>query len=114
MCKTPMAMKLLRLLEDLKIGERILMTLNLLRIFIASLLVAISQPQKQWGLWYEPIWAHWLVIGTVSISIPPEIYEIWKQVSLLKAIVFVLNILILLYLLRDFPKKPTKVKSFTE
>jgi uncharacterized membrane protein (DUF2068 family) len=81
---------------------------------IAASIYAIVTLAEAVGLWYERTWAQWLVIGTVCISIPPEIYELWKEVSLVKAIVFVLNIVILWYLLRDFPKKPTKVESLEE
>ncbi len=63
------------------------------------------------GLWYEKAWARWLVIGVVSISIPPEIYELTKGISILKLIVFILNLIIFWYLLREFPVHKTEVKS---
>lgn len=56
------------------------------------------------GLWYEKRWAHILVVGLVGISIPPEIYELIKGITPLKLIVFILNILVLWYLIRNFPK----------
>lgn len=54
------------------------------------------------GLWYEKRWAHILVVGLVGISIPPEIYELIKGITPLKLIVFILNILVLWYLIRNF------------
>ncbi len=56
------------------------------------------------GLWLEKRWAHILVVGLVGISIPPEIYELVKGITPVKFIVFVLNILVLWYLIRNFPK----------
>ncbi|QIR40537.1 DUF2127 domain-containing protein [Tolypothrix sp. PCC 7910] len=55
------------------------------------------------GLWYEKPWATLLVLGLVGISIPPEIFELIKGVTILKLIVFLVNVAIFLYLLRHFP-----------
>ncbi|BAZ03126.1 hypothetical protein NIES37_71390 (plasmid) [Tolypothrix tenuis PCC 7101] len=55
------------------------------------------------GLWYEKSWATLLVLGLVGISIPPEIFELIKGVTILKLIVFLVNVAIFLYLLRHFP-----------
>jgi uncharacterized membrane protein (DUF2068 family) len=57
------------------------------------------------GLWYQKIWASWLVVGLVAISILPEILELIKGFSILKLIVFLVNLGIFAYLLREFPKQ---------
>lgn len=57
------------------------------------------------GLWYQKTWARWLVLAVVGISIPPEIFELVHKFSFLKMIVFLLNIAVFVYLLREFPKK---------
>lgn len=56
------------------------------------------------GLWYEKRWAHLLVLGLVGISIPPEIYELFRGISPVKFIVLVLNVGVFWYLLSNFPK----------
>jgi uncharacterized membrane protein (DUF2068 family) len=56
------------------------------------------------GLWYEKGWAKILVIGLVAISIPPEIFELFKGFSLLKILIFIVNITVLSYLLLHFYK----------
>ncbi|MDZ8259732.1 MAG: DUF2127 domain-containing protein [Nostoc sp. ChiQUE01b] len=56
------------------------------------------------GLWYEKRWAHVLVLGLVGISIPPEIYELIRGISLIKTLVLVLNLAVFGYLFRNFPK----------
>ncbi|WP_392481851.1 DUF2127 domain-containing protein [Nostoc sp. C110] len=56
------------------------------------------------GLWYEKRWAHVLVLGLVGISIPPEVYELIRGISLIKIFIFLLNLAVFGYLLRNFPK----------
>jgi uncharacterized membrane protein (DUF2068 family) len=50
------------------------------------------------GLWYQKIWATWLIIALVASSLPLEVYELIQSISLLKIVVFVVNLLILGYL----------------
>jgi uncharacterized membrane protein (DUF2068 family) len=56
------------------------------------------------GLWYEKAWARILVLVLVGISIPPEIFELIKGITILKLVVFVVNIAVFWYLLHHFPK----------
>ena len=56
------------------------------------------------GLWYEKSWATLLVLGLVGISIPPEIFELIKGITILKFIVLLLNVAVFWYLLRHFMK----------
>ncbi|MGJ5628590.1 DUF2127 domain-containing protein [Nostoc sp. CALU 1950] len=63
------------------------------------------------GLWYEKRWAHVLVLGLVGISIPPEIYELIQGISPIKMFIFVLNLAVFGYLLRNFPKHQTTARS---
>lgn len=56
------------------------------------------------GLWYQKAWARWLVLGMVGMSALPEIFELLRGLSLLKLIVFLMNIAIFVYLLWD-PKR---------
>ncbi|QDL12630.1 DUF2127 domain-containing protein (plasmid) [Brasilonema octagenarum UFV-E1] len=56
------------------------------------------------GLWYEKSWATLLVVGLVGISIPPEIFELIKGITILKFIVLLLNVAVFWYLLRHLMK----------
>ena len=56
------------------------------------------------GLWYEKGWATILVLVLVGISIPPEIYDLFQGVTILKLVVFVANVAMLWYLLHHLPK----------
>jgi uncharacterized membrane protein (DUF2068 family) len=57
------------------------------------------------GLWYRKKWANWLVLGLVSISILPEIFELSKGFSILKFLIFLGNVGIFIYLLREIRNK---------
>ena len=52
------------------------------------------------GLWYQKAWARVLVILLVGISIPVEILELFRGLSLLKLLIFLGNAAVFLYLLR--------------
>jgi uncharacterized membrane protein (DUF2068 family) len=71
---------------------------------LASALYAIMSGIEAVGLWQKKAWAHWLVIVLVGSSIFPEIYELIHGLSPLKVIVFVLNVIMLWYLLTHRPK----------
>lgn len=57
------------------------------------------------GLWYEKSWARLLVLGLVGISIPPEIFELIKQITIPKFVVILVNVAVFWYLLQHFPKQ---------
>jgi len=71
---------------------------------IAAGIYALVTAIESVGLWYEKTWAKILVIGLVGISIPPEIFELIKGLTILKIVVFLVNIAVLWYLIRHFSK----------
>lgn len=71
---------------------------------IAAGVYAVVTAIEAVGLWYQKAWAEILVIGLVSISIPPEIFELSRGITLLKLLVFLVNIAVLWYLLKLFLK----------
>jgi uncharacterized membrane protein (DUF2068 family) len=56
------------------------------------------------GLWQRRVWAHWLVISLVAMGILPELYEISRGVTPIKAVVMMVNVLMLGYLLTHRPR----------
>ncbi|MBW4514715.1 MAG: DUF2127 domain-containing protein [Timaviella obliquedivisa GSE-PSE-MK23-08B] len=62
------------------------------------------------GLWQQKTWAHFLVITLVGLGIPPEIYELIREASLIKLLVFVINVGVLSYLIYTFPRKEAQPK----
>lgn len=71
---------------------------------IAAGIYAVVTAIEAVGLWYQKAWAEILVIGLVGISIPPEIFELSRGITLLKLLVFLVNIAVLWYLLKLFFK----------
>ncbi|MBD3881451.1 DUF2127 domain-containing protein [Phormidium tenue FACHB-886] len=71
---------------------------------IATAAYAIVTAIEAIGLWYEKVWAELLVIALLSLSLPPEIYELLQGASLLKWVTFVANLLSLGYVLYRFLK----------
>jgi uncharacterized membrane protein (DUF2068 family) len=70
---------------------------------VGSALYALITGIEMVGLWQRKVWAHWLVIALVSIGLFPEIYEISHGITFLKAIVFVVNIIMVWYLVTHRP-----------
>ncbi|WP_392531362.1 DUF2127 domain-containing protein [Nostoc sp. C117] len=69
---------------------------------IAAGAYAIVTAIEAVGLWYEKSWATLLVLGLVGISIPPEIFELIKKITIIKLIVFLVNVAVFWYLLHHF------------
>ena len=51
------------------------------------------------GLWFNRRWAEYLTFIATSVLIPYEIYELYLRVSVVKVVAFVLNVLVVAYLL---------------
>lgn len=49
------------------------------------------------GLWYEKVWAEFLVLGLTGIGIPLEIIELSHGISPLKLTIFVINAIVFVY-----------------
>lgn len=60
------------------------------------------------GLWQGKGWANILVVALVAISIPPEIYELVAHASWIKALVLAINLVVLTYLVKNFPNHAAK------
>lgn len=78
---------------------------------IAVGLYAILTAIEGIGLWYQKGWAKILVLVLVGISIPPEIFELFRRISLLKLAVFSVNLAVFWYLLRHSLSTPKDGQS---
>ena len=67
--------------------------------FVALVYAAVNGIEA-FGLWHQKAWATILVVGIVGMTIPVEIYEIIQKVSIVKFVVFAINIAMFIYLLR--------------
>lgn len=71
---------------------------------ITAGIYAVATAIQAIGLWYKKAWARILVLGLVSISIPIEIIELFRGITLLKLVIFLVNVFVFWYLLHHFPK----------
>lgn len=53
------------------------------------------------GLWLGRRWAEWLTVVAGGFYIPFEVYELWVRASWLKAALLALNVVIVIYLVRE-------------
>ena len=67
---------------------------------LVALIYALVNGIEAVGLWNQKAWATILVVGIVGITIPIEIYEIIHKASIVKFVVFAINIAMFVYLLR--------------
>jgi uncharacterized membrane protein (DUF2068 family) len=66
------------------------------------------------GLFYEKRWAEWLTAVQTSILIPWELVEFFRHPSIAKAVVLLLNVLVVAYLLwriRDDDREEAKAAA---
>ena len=52
---------------------------------------ALFRLVEAWGLWHERPWAEWLAIVSAGIYLPVEVYELWRHLSVIGALVTVGN-----------------------
>ena len=67
---------------------------------LVALVYAAVSGIEAFGLWHQKAWATILVVGIVGLTIPVEIYEIIQKASIVKCVVFAINIAMFVYLLR--------------
>ena len=63
------------------------------------------------GLWQQKAWATILVVGIVGLTIPVEIYEIFEKASIVKFVIFAINVAMFVYLLRHALEERKKHKK---
>lgn len=58
------------------------------------------------GLWMRKLWAEWLTVVATSLFIPIELREVYTHVTIAKVLVLVVNVVVVLYLIRQIRAKP--------
>lgn len=71
---------------------------NLLLLTALAAGYAAIRFAEAWGLWYEKVWAEWLGILSGGVYLPVEIYEIYQHPGWVPVLVFLVNLLIVGYL----------------
>lgn len=72
---------------------------------------------EAYGLWKMRAWAEWFAIASGAIYLPLEIYELFKQATILRVLVLILNAGIVTYLIyvrwlnRRLNKEATRIST---
>jgi uncharacterized membrane protein (DUF2068 family) len=64
------------------------------------------------GLWLELWWAAYVTVVSTSALVPFEVYELFERVTLPRIILLVVNVLIVLYLMKQLKQHTSKNQSF--
>jgi uncharacterized membrane protein (DUF2068 family) len=62
---------------------------------------------EAYGLWRARRWAEWLTVVAGGFYIPFELYELWVRASWLKAALLAVNVVIVIYLIRELRRPKT-------
>ena len=66
---------------------------------IGALVYTLVRFTEAYGLWRERDWAQWFELVSTALYLPPELYWLLRQATLLKFGVLMTNIFILLFML---------------
>jgi uncharacterized membrane protein (DUF2068 family) len=81
-----------------------------LRLFAAyAFTYSILRFVEAYGLWHYKTWAEWFAILSGGIYIPIEILGLFRHATIIKGIVFIINLAIVMFLIyiRLINRKPT-------
>ena len=73
---------------------------HLLALGLGALAYAVARLVEAYGLWYGRRWAWIFGIASAGLYIPIEVFELSKHVNWAEAILFLTNVLIMIFLLR--------------
>lgn len=66
---------------------------------ISAILYSLIRFAEAYGLWYDRLWAIWFAIASSALFLPMELYELIEHLTIVRAVIFILNILLVFYLL---------------
>jgi len=75
---------------------------------LGALVYSVVRWIEAYGLWQEREWAQWFELLSVALYLPPELYWLLGRASWLKWGVFVVNLVILVFMLTLRMKIPTR------
>lgn len=61
---------------------------------LAAMVYSLVRFVEAYGLWRQQVWAEWFGILSGSIYLPVEVYELTISISVVKVIIFLINLLI--------------------
>jgi uncharacterized membrane protein (DUF2068 family) len=72
---------------------------------IVALAYGALEGVEAYGLWNRRPWGEWLTVVATSLLLVPEVWELTKSISPLKVGAFIVNLLIVAYLLRRIRRR---------
>jgi uncharacterized membrane protein (DUF2068 family) len=63
------------------------------------------------GLWLEFTWAAYLTVGSTSLLLPFELYEVVEQVTIPRVILLLLNLIIVFYLVSQLKRHTMRSRA---
>lgn len=72
---------------------------NIIIFIVLAFVYTIVRLVEAYGLWYLRAWAEWFAIISGCIYLPIEIYKIFQKPSLMHFLIFIGNVLIVIYLI---------------
>lgn len=87
----------------LHLAELLLLNSTTKRIELTIVALALDgalTAVEGWALWRGKRWGPWLVVVATGSLLPFEVYEFWREPRLSRALIFALNLAILMYLAR--------------
>ncbi len=67
---------------------------------LGALVYSMVRFVEAYGLWHERDWAEWFALLSGCLYLPYEIYSLFRHVDFVRWAVFVINVLIVLYMLK--------------
>lgn len=95
----------LRILSHLHPRATVLADLRIL--FWPALVYSFLRYIEAYGLWFGKKWGRAFAIFSTAIYLPFEFYEMYQDLTVLKALITILNFIVLLYLIYK-KEKPLK------
>lgn len=71
---------------------------KLMIVALAALLYSLIRFIEAYGLWHQYRWTEWLALFSSTVYLPFELYEIYLRTDLLSLLLFMVNILVVIYL----------------
>ena len=72
---------------------------NIVFFVALAFLYAVGRMVEAYGLWRLRAWAEWVAIISGSLWLPIEIYEIFREPTIIKFVIFFFNVALVLYLI---------------
>jgi uncharacterized membrane protein (DUF2068 family) len=67
---------------------------------ISAIIYSLIRFAEAYGLWYDRLWAIWFAIASSALFLPMELSELIENLTIVRIVIILLNILLVFYLLR--------------